>query len=162
MQRFPAIYRLARYLDDYRDLMLGLPSWGWKQGECRLDQVTRPRVTPRLQGGGIKAPPVQRTLGIGACFVVRELLRLGVVDGEHLPHACAYVPTKGVRDHLASWGFSRYEGVGADVELSREIHSILVEHLGSEQALLGGAYDIPLQIVARDTDVAAAVIHYIA
>lgn len=154
MQRFPAIYRLARYLDDYRDLMLGLPTWKWAAGECRLDQVTRPRITPRLQGGGISAPPFHKTLGIGACFVVRELLRLGVITGENAPHACAYVPTKGIRDLLAGWGYDQFDGAGADAGLAKDIHRILVQHLSAKDARFGGAYDIPLQLMAYEPEIA--------
>ena len=153
MQRFPAIYRLARHLDDYRDLMLGLPTWGWAASECRLDQLTRPRITPRLQGGGINAPPFHKTLGIGACFVVRELLRLGVVAGESAPHACAYVPTKGVRDLFARWGYAEFDGAGADVALSKSIYRILSQHLDPEDARFAGAYDVPLQIMAYEPEI---------
>lgn len=155
MQRFPAIYRLARYLDDYRELMLGLPTWGWADGDCRLaqDNVLKPRSASKLGGGGISAPPFHKTLGIGACFVVRELLRLKVVDGAKLPHACAYVPTKGVRDLLASWGYLQFEGARADIWLAKEIHTILVEHLGQEDARFDGAYDIPFQLMAYDPQV---------
>jgi hypothetical protein len=155
MQRFPAIYRLACYLDDYRELMLGLPTWGWKDGDCRLaqDNVLKPRAASKLGGGGISAPPFHKTLGIGACFVVRELLRLKVVDGAKVPHACAYVPTKRVRDLFAQWGYVQFEGTGADIGLSKEIHAILVEHLGSQDARFDGAYDIPLQLMAYDPQV---------
>jgi hypothetical protein len=155
MQRFPAIYRLACYLDDYRELMLGLPTWGWMDGECRLaqDNVLKPRAASKLGGGGISAPPFHKTLGIGACFVVRELLRLKVVDGAKVPHACAYVPTKSVRDLLARWGYGQFEGTGPDIGLSKEIHAILVEHLGPEDARFDGAYDIPLQLMAYEPQV---------
>jgi hypothetical protein len=155
MQRFPAIYRLACYLDDYRELMLGLPTWGWTAGDCRLaqDNVLKPRTASKLGGGGISAPPFHKTLGIGACFVVRELLRLEVVDGAKVPHACAYVPTKGVRDLFTQWGYGQFESAGADIGLSKEIHAILVEHLGSEDARFDGAYDIPLQLMAYDPQV---------
>ncbi|MBK5966794.1 hypothetical protein CCR95_22640 [Thiocystis minor] len=156
MQRFPAIYRLACYLDDYRELMLGLPIWGWTDGDCRLaqDNVLKPRAASKLGGGGISAPPFHKTLGIGACFVVRELLRLKVVDGAKVPHACAYVPTKKVRVLLAQWGYEQFEGTGADIGLSKEIHAILVEHLEQpEDARFDGAYDIPLQLMAYDSQV---------
>jgi hypothetical protein len=160
MQRFPAIYRLARYLDDYRDLMLGLPTWKWTDGECRLDQVTKPRVTPRLQGGGINAPPFHATLGAGACFVVRELLRLGIVTGEHLPHACAYVPTKGIRDLFARWGYSEFASAGSGAGLSTRIHQILSQHMSKEGARFCGDYDIALQVMAYQSDVEACCTAY--
>jgi len=134
---------------------LGLPTWGWADGDCRLaqDNVLKPRSASKLGGGGISAPPFHKTLGIGACFVVRELLRLKVVDGAKLPHACAYVPTKGVRDLLASWGYLQFEGARADIGLAKEIHTILVEHLGQEDARFDGAYDIPFQLMAYDPQV---------
>jgi hypothetical protein len=153
MQRFPAIYRLARHLDAYRELMLRLPSWNWALGECRIDQVTRPRTASALRGGGLAPPPIHKTLGIGACFVVRELLRLGVVSGDGAPHACAYVPTKAVRDVFVNWGYSGFDGAGADVNLSKRIHQIVAEHLTAEGARFGGAYDIPLQLFATEVEV---------
>ena len=114
----------------------------------------------RLQGGGISAPPVHRTLGIGACFVVRELLRLGVVSGDSAPHACAYVPTKRLRDLFVRWGYPEFDVPRADVGLSKVIHRILVEHLGVEDARFQGAYDIPLQLVAYDPGYMAQVTVY--
>lgn len=150
MLRFPVIYRLARYLDDYRELFLRLGSW--PPNHFSLKQALKPRTTPALQGGGVDAPPLEKTLGIGACFVMRELLRLGLVKGEHLsPYA--FVPSGGVRRLLEKIGWSMGDDLnGADIDNSPRIHWFLTEYLGEEGACFGGDYDIPLRLIASNQD----------
>ena len=56
MMRFPALYRLARRLDDYVELFTGLDR---TTRGVSLREVLAPRVDPGLAGGGIDAPPLR-------------------------------------------------------------------------------------------------------
>jgi hypothetical protein len=101
VQSFPTIYKLSRWLESYAELFLDLDR---QDGRYDLDVVLRPRADSMLQGGGIDAPPLG--LGIGACFVVRELLRLRHINNG-FAHEHAFVPTKRLRDMLNHIGLEK-------------------------------------------------------
>ena len=144
MMRFPAIYRLARRLDDYVELFTALER---TRCEVNLRKVAAPRIDPGLAGGGIDAPPL--ALGLGICFVIRELSRYGILRNPLLwEHA--YVPTGAVRDLLGEFGESVQED--GDGTGSREIYQFLGRYLPEEEITFGGAFDIPLRTIAHDTN----------
>ena len=142
MMRFPAIYRIARRLDDYVELFTGLDRTTY---EVNLREVAAPRVDSGLSGGGIDAPPL--ALGLGICFVIRELSRYGILRNPLLwEHA--YVPTGAVRDLLGEFDEAVHEdGNGTG---SREIHQFLGRYLSEEEITFGGAFDIPLRAIVHD------------
>jgi hypothetical protein len=138
--QFPKLYRLARWLDDYVELFLSVDRY---TTPFSLDSLRTPRASFVYQGGGIDAPPLNRTLKVGGPLVIRELLHHGVIASPlAIPHA--YAPVQRIRD----W-FSKFR---EKVETSKEIHDLLRKHLGEERATFGGAYDIPLRIAAADDD----------
>ncbi len=148
MNHFPAIYRISRYLEDYAeafcsiDRMRVLPI---------LDKVTISRSNPDNQGGGISAPPIKKTFGLGACFVVRELKRKGILTAPvSIPHC--FVPVERVRRLIANLGCSKLQDGQPDTAHSIDIHEFLCMHLGEKEAEFQGSYDIPLQIVAERPD----------
>jgi len=145
MNHFPAIYRISRYLEDYAeafcsiDRMKALPI---------LDKVTISRSNPDNQGGGISAPPIKKTFGLGACFVVRELKRKGILTTPvSTPHC--YVPVERVRRLIANLGCSELQEGQPDTAHSKDIYEFLSLHLSEKDAEFQGSYDIPLQIVAE-------------
>lgn len=150
MRSFPVIYRLARDLDRYRGLMRKLHLFPWSGDTCPIEQVTVSSESSVLSGGGEIAAACKRALGIGVNFVVRELFRLGLVDGDPLPHACAWVPTGAVRNLFTSWGFDEFSNTNADPALSPRIFEIVRAHLGVSDSLFGGDYDLALQRLAYD------------
>ena len=136
--QFPKLYRLRRWMDDYVNLFLSIDRF---TQPFTLDLLLAPKVNPNFQGGGIEAPPLTRTLKVGGPFVIRELHHHGVISNPlAIPHA--YAPIQRIRDWLA--------GFGETVETSKDIHDLLCHHLGEAGATFGGAYDIPLRLVAGD------------
>ena len=136
LAQFPKLYRLRRWLDDYETLFLSIDRI---RERLPLDTILAPRTNPILQGGGIDAPPLTRTLKVGSHLVIRELLRHGVLQNPlAVPHA--YAPIGRVREFFGAFGLS--------IETSEGIHQLLTEHLGAERATFGGDYDIPLRIVS--------------
>ena len=87
MSLFPAIYQLSRYRDVYVRL---LKSAGRRsEGMYQVIALLAPRIDEALTGTGthFAAPPAP--LGMGLHWVLRELVRLEIVGGKHLPD---YVP----------------------------------------------------------------------
>ncbi|HED12294.1 MAG TPA: hypothetical protein ENI62_01315 [Gammaproteobacteria bacterium] len=145
MMRFPIIYKLSRHLDDYVELLLGLETY---REDFNLELVLMPLADRDQQGGGISAPPLGRTLGMGANFVIRELIRHRVADSLHL-RKHAYVPYQRVRRLLYEMGCENIESV-ARLKASPVIFEFVSRYLGPEKADFKGDYDIPLQIVSED------------
>lgn len=146
MMRFPIIYKLSRYLDDYSDLLLQLK---YLRERFDLAEKLTPLADPDQQGGGIGAAALPRTLGIGANFVIRELIRLGVIDSPHL-RAHAFVPYRRVVQLVAEMGCPEAGMMEPRLRVSPVISDFLHEHMDAEKASFCGDFDIPLKIVAED------------
>lgn len=145
MNRFPAIYRFSRYLDDCAGIFLSLDQ---RENIKNLSIVLNSKADPSQQGGGYNAAPVARTLGIGACFVLRELKRQGLIQKDHVVPHC-YVPVKRVREMCTQLGCQGLDD-NAGTQASTVIHRFLCNHLGPEKATFEGAYDIPLQMCLEE------------
>ncbi len=144
MRFFPHLYKLSRRLNEYAELFLNLAA---ETGDYELSEVLTPRADRNQQGGGINVPPP--SLGIGACFVIRELLRLGYLESSSA-HRHAFVPTGGVRALLIRMGL-QIEDI-PDVAVSSQIHEEITQYLSADRAAFGLAFDIPLQIIAANPD----------
>ena len=144
MRFFPHLYKLSRRLNEYAELFLNLAA---ETGDYELSEVLTPRADRNQQGGGINVPPP--SLGIGACFVIRELLRLGYLESS-FAHRHAFVPTGGVRALLTRMGLEIQDI--PDVAVSSQIHEEITRYLSADRAAFGLAFDIPLQIIAANPD----------
>lgn len=137
------------WLDDYARTFLWLNHCDRPHS---LRTILTPRANPAFQGGGPDAPPLGSVLGIGACYMLRELVRLGAVNNPLFYRYC-YVPTKQVRELVAASN----SGMAFLSSLSREeqaveIWSNAAEVLGPDAATMNFAFDIPLRVVASDRD----------
>src|SRR5262249_3280751 len=119
-----------------------------------LTQVTNTRASSVFQGGGVSAPPLSRVLGMGQCFVLRELVRRGVLANDYARPHC-FVPVARVRRMLLQMGCDELSQRQRPWEWSRTIHRFLVGHLGQAAATFHGDFDIPLQVVAEDSGLQA-------
>jgi hypothetical protein len=119
-----------------------------------LAAVLNSRTDQGQQGGGIDAPPP--SLGIGACFVVRELLRYAHIRNNYAREH-AFVPTGSVRRLINRIGLEIDNE--ASVEVSSQIYRQIAHHLSPERATFGGAYDIPFQLIAADPELEAQLLH---
>ena len=90
---FVPIFHLSRWLDDYVTQARSMN----RKERFTLNQIFAPRLDARAGGGGRDAPSSNSALGIGACFVARELCRLGVVSSEFAHEHC-YVPSARIRN----------------------------------------------------------------
>ena len=146
MRQFVGIFQVSRYLDDYIELFLAIER---TNRPFRLTEVTQPMSSSLFQGGGISAPPISRVLGLGACFVVRELVRMGVLQNDLARQHC-YVPAKRVRDIFRLLGCDGLELQSQRWEMSGNIHNFIVQHIGTEAAHFENDFDIPFQFISED------------
>lgn len=151
MKQFVGIYQVSRHLDIY---IGAFESVNQIDRQFELTQIVNPRSSVLYQGGGFDAPPLSRVLGMGQCFVLRELVRNGIIKNNKAHQHC-YVPVKRVRDLLMYLGCDGLTQATRKWELSREIHRFLCDHIGLEKARFNLAFDIPLQIIAEDEDLQA-------
>jgi hypothetical protein len=143
MKQFIGIYGISRRIEDYADLFLDIN----KREERRLlDDILRSKASDRYQGGGTSAPPLSRILGMGTCFVVRELVRHGIITNK-LAYRYCYVPVGRVRKLLSTLGCGGLDLSSNRWEISSAIYDFLKECLGEEKAIFQNAFDLPLLAV---------------
>jgi hypothetical protein len=144
VEQIPAIFQLSRELRDYGDGFLDLDL----QDPPRIENVVKQKESAAFSGTDFTAAPVNRILGLGGCFVVRELVRGGALSSSSVYPLC-YVASKRVRNLARRLGGDISEpGEASYEQISRQIHSLLVKHLGATRATFGLAFDLPLSLLA--------------
>lgn len=145
MKEFVSIFLLGYWLDEY--------VWSFKaiegiKKDFALDDITCPRTYSAFSGGP-DAPPIKKALGMGACFVIREMTRKGIINNPHAFRYC-YVPKGSVRDLLKKLGCDGLCDGHDHGTRSTIIHEFLIGHLGDECATFDKSFDLPLIVVAED------------
>ncbi|WP_419859976.1 sacsin N-terminal ATP-binding-like domain-containing protein [Candidatus Palauibacter sp.] len=149
MSLFPAIYQLSRYRDVYVRL---LKSSGQRpRNMYDVSRLLAPRVDEALTGAGahFDAPPAP--LGMGLHWVLRELVRLEVVEGEHVYPDC-WVPSEQVLRFLRNFGLDRPDDGVSNPQKARAIFDFLASELGTTKPNLHLAFDIPIRYVASNPE----------
>ena len=145
MSLFPAIYQLSRYRGVYVRL---LRSAGQRpENMYKITCLLAPRVDEALTGAGINfdAPPAP--LNMGLHWVLRELVRLEVVEGAHLYRDC-WVPSEQVLRFLHPFGLDRPDDAMSNPGKARAIFDFLASKLDTSTPNLHRAFDIPIRHVA--------------
>lgn len=146
---FVDLYTIARGLTEYVEIFIKLPRIVRKRGPVSLNDVLRPSHSSAIAPLGLEAPPLNRSLGIGVNWLIRELVRNEVYDPDDATALAPYcwMPSQRVRTLLGRLGL--HLSPDADKEESRAIYKFMVGHLGEERARFGGDFDLPLQLVTR-------------
>jgi hypothetical protein len=148
MRLLVGLFIVGRGLDDYVDALLSIDRM---RGGVSPGHIFNPRANPAFQGGGPDAAPISQVLGIGCCFVLRELAAANVVANPAV-HPYCYVPSAGVRWLVGMLGGPDLDNVsGPRWVQSAAIYQFLREELGPGGATFDGAFDIPLQLLAYDS-----------
>jgi hypothetical protein len=149
------LYAVARWLDEYTEIALKLPRIIEEHGVISLNGALQPSYWAPAMRLCIDAAPINRSLGIGMNWMIRELLRHGVYEprDENLMASYCWAPSERVREFLTTLGADA--GARADKEASRAIHEFVVEHIGADHARFNGDFDLPLQLITRETHRAA-------
>lgn len=148
VEKFPTIYRIARYLDDYIQTFLSIKN----TSSVFISQLIAPRTNQVFSGGGPDAPPIR--LGIGINFVLRELVRFGILlPQEHIIQHC-FVPRANVRRLLTRLGCNSLSS--PDPYNSQLIHQFLSRHFFDLNLTIPptfkNAFDIPFELVVENPD----------
>ena len=146
MKQFITIFRLSRWLKEYAEAFLSIKN---KTQKFDLNSITMPKTNQDFQGTGINAPSIKRELGIGACFIIRELIRKKIIDNSYAYEHC-YVPVKRVRNIFGSLGC--YVSEKADIYDSKSIYNFLAKNLEGKDFTFDLCFDIPFLIIADDKD----------
>ena len=141
MDNFPRLYRIARWFDEYTHAFHSLDN----RARSETAGLLTMSVDPVLSGSGIHAPAMRRSLKLGQHVVIRELLRCRVLESD-AAKAMAFKPGEAVKQMLSGIGFEELAGESVK---SEQIYDTLCSCLGDD-ATFGGAYDIPLLILAVD------------
>ncbi len=150
MSLFPAIYQLSRYRQVYVRL---LKSAGKRPVTMYdINHLLTPRVDPALTGAGthFDAPPAP--LDMGRHWVLRELVRLKVVEGEHLYPDC-WMPSEQVFRFLHdNFGLDRPDDGMSNPQKARAIFNFMASELDTATPNLHRTFDIPMRHVASNPD----------
>lgn len=148
MNHFVPFYQFARWLPEYAELFLTI---GRDRQPFQMNDYTRPRASARMSGGGVDAPPISRTLGVGACFVLRELVRTGTIQSG-LAHSHCYVPSRSTLAIVEAATGAHFENLGTERwRLSERVYQRLRDALGPK-ATFDLAFDIPFFMFRVDND----------
>lgn len=139
------LYAVARWLDEYREVFLALPHLVATDGSLSFNGLLRPSSYAPLARLGVDAGSLDRALGIGAPFVVRELTRFGVVGPASRMAPYCWVPTRRVREMLCRLGRDGDLTFGR-ADQSRSIYAFVRDAVGAERASFHGDFCLPLQI----------------
>jgi hypothetical protein len=148
MRQFVGIYQLNRHLVDYAEQFLSIQRIG---KAFSLDEVTNSRTSPLQQGGGRDTPPLAKQLGLGACFIVRELVRKNVIQTRHAHEHC-FVPTRRIRSLFSKLGCEDLEQEVNRWEASRTICKFLCTHMTEDSRDFCNDFDLPFQFIADSVD----------
>lgn len=144
MSLFPVIYQLSRYLETYRQLLLTADR---RQSLNDVIWLLAPRTDPSLTGAGrnFDAPPAP--LNMGLHWILRELVRLRVLDGAEflLPHC--WVPSEQVFQFLGPFGLERPDSSASNSDKARMVFGFLADKLNTTTPHLHYSFDIPLRHV---------------
>jgi hypothetical protein len=155
------LYVVARWLPDYVDAVLTLPTIVRQQGPVALSDAWRLSASPLWQRRGLEGAPLTQSLGLGANWLVREAVRHGIWTGEDAAamHPYGWASTARVRAlFLKHLGIDL--GPEAKMDLSSDIYALVEARVGDRACFLGDL-DLPLQIVAhgRRDDVLHGLLH---
>jgi hypothetical protein len=122
------------------------------QGTFSLRQILVSRTSELYQRGGPDAPPINRVLGIGAHFLIRELYRKNILTHEG-GYCLCYVPNSRVRAVLEAIGCPNInEKDSSNEDRSKIIFNFLKQKLDGHRALFKKDFDIPLQVIGYNRD----------
>ena len=144
------LYTFARGLEEYVQIILQLPRILQDQGPVSLNDILRPSYSPAAMPLGLDAAPVDRSLGIGVNWMIRELVRHGVYEADAASWMVpfSWAASQRVRNLLNELEANIRDE--ADMDMSPAIYDFVASHLGTDRARFTGDFDLPLQLITRN------------
>ena len=148
---FVDLYTVARWLSVYVEVFRKFPNIVRERGSVSLRDLLRPSFSSALASLGLEGAPVNRTLGIGVNWMIRELTRNGLYGSSDADLTAPYcwAPTQRVRKLLLSLHAPITEAKALPDD-SRAIYDFIAEHIGADRARLDCDFDLPLQVITRE------------
>lgn len=135
------LYRFSSNLENYVHFFMST------EHLSHLDDLLKSGSSALWQGSGISAPELKATLGIGANFIIRELIRHKVVPATATTRQHAFSLSGRVRRVFSKMGIHVKDQ--ADPYQSKLVFEQLQHHLGDEvRATFNDSFDIPFRILA--------------
>ena len=148
---FVDLYTVARWLSEYVEVFRKFPDIVRERSNVAWRDLLRPSFSSALASLGTEGAPLNRTLGIGVNWMIRELTRNGVYSSADAnltgPHCWA--PTQRVRELLQLLD-APITVTKALPDESRAIYRFITDHIGADRARFHGDFDLPLQIITRE------------
>ena len=143
-RQFVSIFQVSSNLKVYAEV---LESINRQSVPFTLDQFTNPNKSEYFARSGLPMmPKMTKILGAGACFVIRDLVRTGVLTNVHAYPHC-FAPVKQLRDIFSELGFNLAERTDSDG--SRRIYEFIKRDLGEEHATFDMSFDIPFLMINK-------------
>lgn len=155
MRQMVAFYAIAKNLEA---LLHSLRETDRSRTPGAFASAFSPAANPALTGTGLTAPPLDGILGIGGCYLLRELYRRGRLTSAH-GHRYAFTPIRKVRSLCATL-FNGSRDFPPGAESSQKIF-VAIKTLASPLNIdptFGYAFDVPFQFLAEDDDLRARVL----
>lgn len=146
MKQFVVIFQISRWLPEYVGGFLNVNRF---MRPFALHEILALRESQSFSSG-YDAPALIRALGIGACFVMRELTRLNYLR-QPLAHRYCYVPSRRVCTIMKDLGCSNLQML-SPADRSSRIYQFIADHLRNECATFNRSFDLPLLALADDAD----------
>jgi len=136
----PIIYRIAISLNEYVEMFRALDRGSAE--EVAVYKILNPALDEELEGGP-SGPSLTQSLGLGIFFILRELVRMGVIRGERVRSHC-FVPTSRMRKAFNRLGCPlNVDAKGAmRLDWSKQIIEFLRDH-DVQDPTFAGHFDIP-------------------
>ena len=136
----PLVYRISTHLDDYVQNFRGLDRGDG--AALNVYTVLNPALDPELEGGLI-APSLSQSVGLGIFFILRELVRTKTISGDRILSHC-FVPSLPIRCAFGNLGCDINLGAGrvARLEWSQQILDFIRSY-GMEDVTFRRTFDIP-------------------
>ena len=142
IEKYPNIYQISKYLEEYRESFLRAERI---RSNFDLDSLTNPRLAQDLSGGGVDAPPLR--LGIGANFVIRELVRLDIIDSTELIREHCFVPRANIRKIMMKCGCQELQT--PDYRYSKIIYNFLTDQPEKLDVTFKNCFDIAFEMYSQ-------------
>ncbi len=144
------LYAVAKYLPGYIRLIRALPRAIVAEGPVALQSLMRPYQSSIASALAVTAPAIDRSIGMGMNWLIRELIRHDVFDEAEMTALYPYAWNASAR--------ARRLLAHAQIELpepgrmdeTRSEFAEIVAALGPARAIFGGDLDLPLQLIARE------------
>lgn len=144
MRMFPNIYKLSRYMEDYARNFLDLK---YCNDDFSLETILRPLTNFNSNSN---AKSAVKTFSIGANFIIRELVRFGVINGNEFIYKHCFVPSYQIREFFISLGCNDLVSEQKEIGDAKVIYEFVKEKLGKDRATFNLCFDIAITQYIRE------------